>query len=115
MLGRKSPAPNGANVGYENKLRQMANALGGSMDAVDYRHVVIGLLFLKQIFDAFEERHAKLKAERKNGPDELPWPHLKIQAKLSTIAHIALGDSVRCECLPACTLLIPTFAFGSPL
>ena len=47
----------------------MADALRGSMDAGEYKHVALGLLFLKYISDAFEERHAKLEAERKKGAD----------------------------------------------
>ena len=40
---------NGANVGYEAELWQMAVALRGSMDAAEYKHVVLGLIFLKYI------------------------------------------------------------------
>ena len=59
----------GANVGYEAQLWQMADALRGSMDAAEYKHVVLGLLFLKYISDAFEEQHAKLVAEQASGAD----------------------------------------------
>ena len=48
---------------YEAQLWQMADALRGSMDAAEYKHVVLGLIFLKYISDAFEERHAELLAE----------------------------------------------------
>jgi len=58
---------NGATVGYEAELWKMADALRGSMDAAEYKHVVLGLIFLKYISDAFEEQHAKLEAERKRG------------------------------------------------
>jgi type I restriction enzyme M protein len=43
---------NGANVGYEAELWRMADALRGSMDAAEYKHVVLGLIFLKYISDA---------------------------------------------------------------
>ncbi len=57
-------APNsGAVTGYEAKLWEIANALRGSMDAADYKHVVLGLIFLKYISDAFEERRAEALAE----------------------------------------------------
>ena len=46
---------NGATTGYEAELWQMADALRGSMDAAEYKHVVLGLIFLKYISDAFEE------------------------------------------------------------
>jgi type I restriction enzyme M protein len=35
-----------ANIGYEARLWQMADALRGSMDAAEYKHVVLGLIFL---------------------------------------------------------------------
>jgi type I restriction enzyme M protein len=60
---------NGANVGYEAQLWQMADALRGSMDAAEYKHVVLGLIFLKYISDAFEEQHKKLEAEQAQGAD----------------------------------------------
>jgi len=43
----------GATVGYEAQLWPMADALRGSMDAAEYKHVVLGLIFLKYISDAF--------------------------------------------------------------
>jgi type I restriction-modification system DNA methylase subunit len=52
-----------ATVGYEAELWQMADALRGSMDAAEYKHVVLGLIFLKYISDAFEEHRAKLQAQ----------------------------------------------------
>ena len=64
-MAKRTKAPgaptntNGATVGYEAKLWQMADALGGSMDAAEYKHVVLGLIFLKYISDAFEEQHAR--------------------------------------------------------
>jgi type I restriction enzyme M protein len=94
-----------ANVGYEAQLWQMADALRGSMDAAEYKHVVLGLIFLKYISDAFEEHHARLVAEKAKGadpedpdeyraqsifwvPPEARWAHLKAQAKQSTIGKL---------------------------
>jgi len=59
----------GAIIGYEAELWQMADALRGSMDAAEYKHVVLGLIFLKYISDAFEEHHLKLEVEREEGAD----------------------------------------------
>ena len=59
----------GAIIGYEAKLWQMADALRGSMDAAEYKHVVLGLIFLKYISDAFEEHHLKLEVEREEDAD----------------------------------------------
>ena len=60
----------------------MADALRGSMDAAEYKHVVLGLIFLKYISDAFEEMHATLEAEQGQGadpedPDEYRAAHIE--------------------------------------
>jgi len=95
----------GATVGYEAELWRMADALRGSMDAAEYKHVVLGLIFLKYISDAFEEQHAKLVAEQAQGadpedpdeyraqnifwvPPEARWAHLKAQARQPTIGRL---------------------------
>lgn len=100
----RNKASNGATVGYEQQLWQMADALRGGMDAAEYKHVVLGLIFLKYISDAFEERHAKLEAEKTQGadpedpdeyralsifwvPPQARWSHLKAQAKQPTIGQ----------------------------
>jgi len=51
---------NGANLGFESDLWRAADALRSNMDAAEYKHVVLGLIFLKYISDAFEERRAEL-------------------------------------------------------
>lgn len=75
------------------------------MDAAEYKHVVLGLIFLKYISDAFEEQHARLERKRSKGadpedpdeyralsiswvPPEARWLHLKPQAKQSTIGQL---------------------------
>ena len=60
---------NGATIGYEAELWQMADTLRGSMDAAEYKHVALGLIFLKYISDAFEEARAKLESEIGEGAD----------------------------------------------
>ena len=99
------PANNGATTGHEADLWRMADTLRGSMDAAEYKHVVLGLIFLKYISDAFEEIHARLESERAQGadpedpdeyraenifwvPPEARWAHLKAQAKQPTIGQI---------------------------
>src|SRR3989304_9235010 len=72
---RKSPAGknsarNSATVGDEAQLWQMAGALRGSMDAAEYKHVVLGLIFLKYISDAFEERQTYLRRAVDDRKDE---------------------------------------------
>ena len=59
---------NGADLGFEKELWQAADKLRGNMDAAEYKHVVLGLIFLKYISDAFEEQHAQLEAERARAP-----------------------------------------------
>ena len=58
----KSPSKNSsANLGFEAKLWLAANKLRNNMDAAEYKHVVLGLIFLKYISDTFDEHHTKLK------------------------------------------------------
>jgi type I restriction enzyme M protein len=58
---------NSATLGFEAQLWATANALRGSMDAAEYKHIVLGLIFLKYISDAFEEHYARLEAEHAQG------------------------------------------------
>lgn len=59
----------GANLGFEKDLWRAADALRNNMDAAEYKHVVLGLIFLKYISDSFEEKHAQLEAEKDAGAD----------------------------------------------
>lgn len=67
--GGGSASGNGATLGFEAKLWQAADALRNNMDAAEYKHVVLGLIFLKYISDAFEAKHAELDAQRGEGAD----------------------------------------------
>lgn len=69
QAGASGSVDQGAITGYEAELWAMADALRGSMDASEYKHVVLGLIFLKYISDAFAERHAQLTAEQADGAD----------------------------------------------
>lgn len=53
----------------EKQLWKAADKLRKNIDAAEYKHIVLGLIFLKYISDAFEELYAKLKADVKNGAD----------------------------------------------
>jgi len=57
------------NVGFEAQLWAAADALRNNMDAAEYKHVVLGLIFLKYISDAFEAKHAELEAQKAQGAD----------------------------------------------
>lgn len=73
-MARNSSSPkkpsNGANLGFEQKLWQAADKLRGHMDASEYKHVVLGLVFLKYISDAFEEKHSALLKEKGADPED---------------------------------------------
>ena len=108
ILGKKKNAEtesaSAATVGYEAELWLMADALRGSMDAAEYKHVVLGLIFLKYISDAFEEQHTRLRPRRRralirrtrtsteprasSGCRPRRWAHLKAQAKQPTIGQL---------------------------
>src|SRR5512137_630757 len=69
MNKAKPTRPNGrngdtqANIGYEEKLWKAADTLRGAMDAAEYKHVVLGLIFLKYVSDSYEERRQWLLRE----------------------------------------------------
>jgi type I restriction enzyme M protein len=48
---------NGGNLGFEADLFKAADKLRGNMEPSDYKHVALGLIFLKYISDAFEAKH----------------------------------------------------------
>jgi len=94
---------NGAILGFEEKLWKMADKLRNNMDAGEYKHVVLGLVFLKYISDAFEEKYYELKndpdADEEDPdeylaenifwvPPETRWENIKKNAKLPTIGQI---------------------------
>lgn len=91
------------NLGFENQLWEMADKLRGNIEASEYKHVVLGLIFLKYISDAFEEKYQQLVAEGagfEEEPDEylaeniffVPniarWSHIKDNAKTPIIGKI---------------------------
>ena len=99
-----SSAQSSATIGFEAKLWLTADKLRNNMDAAEYKHVVLGLIFLKYISDTFEEHRAKLlagegdyKGANAEDPDEYKaenvfwvpaearWSHLQASAKQPTI------------------------------
>ena len=101
----KSTINGSGDLGFEAKLWAAADALRNNMDAAEYKHVVLGLIFLKYISDAFEAKHAELDAQRAQGadpedpdeyraasifwvPKEARWQHLKASAPQPTIGTI---------------------------
>ena len=103
---------NSANLGFEQKLWQAADKLRGNMDAAEYKHVVLGLIFLKYISDAFQERFEKLRQEAHADPEDrdeytaenifwVPkaarWSYLQGHAKQTTIGKLIDGAMVAIE------------------
>jgi type I restriction enzyme M protein len=99
----------GANLGFEAEMFKAADKLRGNMEPSDYKHVVLGLVFLKYISDAFESKHSTLlkedveAAEDKDEylaeqifwvPKDARWSHLKANAKLPTIGTL-IDDAMR--------------------
>ena len=54
---------NSAAIGFEQQIWSAADILRGNMDAAEYKHVVLGLIFLKYISDKFDERYHELQAD----------------------------------------------------
>ena len=94
---------NGANLGFEDRLWSAADKLRGTMDSAEYKHVVLGLIFLKYISDAFLEKHTELLAEPHADPEdrdeyasvnvfwvptEARWTYLQSRAKDPAIGQI---------------------------
>src|SRR3954454_17325690 len=107
---------NGATLGFEATLWHAADKLRNNMDAAEYKHVVLGLIFLKYISDTFEEHHAKLAAGKGDYaganpedpdeykaenvfwvPKEARWSHLQANAKQSNIGKIVEDAMVAIE------------------
>ena len=62
MAKKKTEKGSSANIGFEANLWLAADKLRNNMDAAEYKHVVLGLIFLKYISDTFEQHRAKLEA-----------------------------------------------------
>ena len=112
----KGSAQSTANIGFEAKLWLTADKLRNNMDAAEYKHVVLGLIFLKYISDTFEEHRAKLVAgtgdfegANPEDPDEYKaenvfwvpaesrWAHLQASARSAGIGKIVDDAMVAIE------------------
>jgi len=104
-LMAKSSAKNNATasaIGFEAELWRAADALRSNMDAAEYKHVVLELLFLKYISDAFEEQHAKLDAE----------PFAEKMAALATTWRTQQAEAARLDAAIAANL--ERWGYGLP-
>ena len=66
---RANGKSSGAVIGFEEKLWLLADKLRGSLSPGEYKDVVLGLIFLKYVSDAFEARHQALVAEGEDAED----------------------------------------------
>jgi type I restriction enzyme M protein len=104
-LQKPKAADNGPGRELTQKLWAAADKLRSNMDAAEYKHVVLGLIFLKYISDAFEAKHTELEAERGQGadpedpdeyraftifwvPKEARWSFLQASAKQPAIGRL---------------------------
>ncbi len=100
---------NGGKLGFEAELFKAADKLRGNMEPSDYKHVSLGLIFLKYISDAFDAKHKALLAEDAQAaedkdeyladnvfwvPKEARWSYLQDNAKLPTIGTLT-DDAMR--------------------
>src|ERR1700739_3217284 len=94
---------NGANLGFEAQMFLAADKLRKNLEPSDYKHVALGLIFLKHISNAFEAKHAALLDDDPTAaedpdeylaenvfwvPKEARWSHLQANAKRSTIGKL---------------------------
>ncbi|MET3135300.1 type I restriction enzyme M protein [Oxalobacteraceae bacterium GrIS 1.11] len=108
-MAQNDTKQNGGNLGFEAEMFKAADKLRGNMEPSDYKHVALGLIFLKYISDAFEARHKALLAEDPQAaedkdeyladnvfwvPKDARWSHLQANAKLPTIGTL-IDDAMR--------------------
>ena len=70
---------NSADVGFEKQIWNAADLLRGSMDASEYKHVVLGLIFLKYISDRFEQKYRDLLSRKNFGFERLRTSSLSLR------------------------------------
>ncbi|MEQ9328646.1 MAG: class I SAM-dependent DNA methyltransferase [Rhodospirillales bacterium] len=102
-MARSPVSENGGDLGFEAQLFKAADKLRGNMEPSDYKHVALGLIFLKHISDSFEAKRAELLSDYPEGaedPDEYAaenifwvpkegrWSHLQANAKQPGIGRI---------------------------
>ena len=96
-------ASNASDLGIETSLFKAADKLRGNMEPSDYKHVVLGLIFLKHISDGFDAKHQELLVDYPDGaedpdeyladnifwvPQEARWSNLQASAKQVTIGKL---------------------------
>ncbi|MBU3924477.1 type I restriction-modification system subunit M [Patescibacteria group bacterium] len=110
-MTKQNKKSNGANVGFEETLWAAADKMRNNMDSGEYKHVVLGLIFLKYISDSFEEVYEKIKNDKEHYdgqeedkdaylaenvfwvPQDARWEYIKVNAKKPEIGKI-LDDAM---------------------
>jgi type I restriction enzyme M protein len=102
-MAKTKKQTNGASLGFEATLWAAADKLRSNMDAAEYKHVVLGLIFLKYISDSFEELHKELREELEADPEDVDeyiaknvfwvqkqarWSFIQANAKLPNIGSL---------------------------
>lgn len=90
---------NSASIGFEQQIWAAADILRGNMDAGEYKHVVLGLIFLKFISDRFEERYRELQAEDDDVEDKDAYLEVNVffvppSARWNVIAEAAHEERI---------------------
>lgn len=105
----KKKADTAANLGFEEKLWQAADKLRKSVDAAEYKHVVLGLIFLKYVSDAFDDLYQRLDEDEREDrdyylaenvfwvPAEARWSHLQANARDAKIGQMVDDAMVAIE------------------
>ncbi len=99
----KAASNTGGDLGFEAELFKAADKLRGNLEPSEYKHVALGLIFLKYISEAFEAQHIRLASEDYADPEdpeeylaanvfwvppEARWAHLQANAKLPEITFV---------------------------
>ncbi len=102
-MAKAPKAATGGDLGFETELFKAADKLRGNMEPSDYKHVALGLIFLKHISEGFEAKRAQLLADYPEGtededeyradnvfwvPRDARWSHLQANAKQPGIGKI---------------------------
>ena len=102
-MAAKTKTANGGDLGFEAELFKAADKLRGNLEPSEYKHVALGLIFLKYISEAFEAQYEKLKGEEYADPEdpeeylaahvfwvppEARWANLQANAKRPEITFV---------------------------
>ncbi len=97
------PRKNGGDLDFAAELFKAADKMRGNLEPSEYKHVALGLIFLKYISDAFEAHRAKLAKEEYADPEdpeeylaanvfwvpkEARWSHLQANARRPEIGKL---------------------------